>query len=327
MKNYVAIFVVFLCAMFLAGTLSRSQADIAIIACWLAYLCLTWNIVGGFAGQLSMAHPVYVAIGGYTSTLLYLKLGISPWFGMFAGGALASVVAAVLAWINFRRRLPMLTYALITLAITFIAVVLLNATHALGGHDGLLIPRGNDPSTFRFLDRTRYLYIIIAAVALMLLLANYIIRSMFGARLIALRDNQDAARMLGIDVLKTAVSSSAISAFLGAIGGTFYAQYVSVIDPSAVGIELAVQIVLLTAVGGLGTVWGPFLGAVVLVSIERSLDRAFVDLAGVGHLTYGTIILLILVMLRNGVVPWVLQGVRKKRMQRQASIDRVGQPQ
>lgn len=322
MKNYVAIFVVFLCAMFFAGTLSRSQADIAIIACWLAYLCLTWNIVGGFAGQLSMAHPVYVAIGGYTSTLLYLKLGISPWLGMFAGAALASVVAAVLAWINFRRRLPMLTYALITLAITFIAIVSLNATHALGGHDGLLIPRGNDPATFRFLDRTSYLYIIIAAVALMLLLANYIIRSTFGARLIALRDNQDAARMLGIDVLKAAVSSSAISAFLGAIGGTFYAQYVSVIDPSAVGIELAVQIILLTAVGGLGTVWGPFLGAIILVPIERSLDRTFVDFAGVGHLTYGTIIILILILLRNGVVPWVLQGVRKRKIRRQESLER-----
>jgi len=325
MKNYLAIIGLFLCAIFFAGYLSRSQADIAIIALWLAYLCLTWNIVGGFAGQLSMAHPVYIAIGGYTSTVLYLFLGITPWIGMFAGALLAMAVAATLAWINFRRRMPMLTYALITLAIAFITVVSLNATHVLGGHDGLLIPRGNDPATFRFSDRTTYLYIIISAVGLMLLLANFIIRSTFGARLIALRDNQDAARMLGIDVLRTAVISSAISAFLGALGGTFYAQYVSVIDPTAVGIELAVQIVLLTAVGGLGTVWGPFLGAIILVPIERSLDRVFVTVSGVGHLTYGMIILLILVLLRNGVVPWVQQGLRKRKLQRQALSEQESQ--
>lgn len=319
MKNYLAILGLFLCAMFFAGYLSRSQADIAIIALWFAYLCLTWNIVGGFAGQLSMAHPVYIAIGGYTSTALYLFFGITPWIGMFAGALLAMVLAATLAWINFRRRLPMLTYALITLAIAFITVVVLNATEVLGGHDGLLIPRGNDPATFRFSNRTMYLYIIISAVALMLLLANFIIRSTFGARLIALRDNQDAARMLGIDVLRTAVISSAISAFLGALGGTFYAQYVSVIDPTAVGIELAVQIILLTAVGGLGTVWGPFLGAIILVPIERSFDRIFVTVSGVGHLTYGMVILLILVLLRNGVVPWIQQGFRKRKLQQQAS--------
>lgn len=325
MKNYLVILGLFLCAMFFAGYLSRSQTDIAIIALWFAYLCLTWNIVGGFAGQLSMAHPVYIAIGGYTSTVLYLFFGITPWIGMFAGALLAMMLAATLAWINFRRRLPMLTYALITLAIAFITVVSLNATQVLGGHDGLLIPRGNDPATFRFSYRTAYLYIIISAVALMLLLANFIIRSTFGARLIALRDNQDAARMLGIDVLRTAVISSAISAFLGALGGTFYAQYVSVIDPTAVGIELAVQIILLTAVGGLGTVWGPFLGAMILVPIERSFDRVFVTVSGVGHLTYGMVILLILVLLRNGVVPWIQQGLRKRKLQRQASRARESQ--
>jgi branched-chain amino acid transport system permease protein len=312
--QYLAVLAVFLAGLAVSGSLSRSAIDIAIVALWFAYLCQTWNIVGGLAGQFSFAHPVYVACGGYTSTILLQHLQVSPWIGMFAGALLAMVLAAILCWINFRQQLPMLTYALITLALTIIGVITLHTSSFLGGHEGLFIPKANSPLTFRFLDRAAYFYIILAAVCLMLLLTIALRASRIGARLVAIRDNQDAARMLGVDVLRATMAGSTISAGLGALGGTFYAQYLSVVDPSIAHVELAVQIVLMTAVGGIGTVWGPLFGPLALVPMERILSREFVQLAGLGQLFYGVLIIVVLLVLRDGVVTWAAKRIRQRRM-------------
>ncbi|NKE68886.1 branched-chain amino acid ABC transporter permease [Ramlibacter sp. RBP-2] len=299
-----------------AEVFSGSVIDVLIVALWFAFLCQTWNITGGMAGQFSFAHPVYVACGGYTSTILFLHLQVSPWIGMFAGAVLAMGFAALLCWINFRQQLPMLTYALITLAVTFVTVIALQSFNFLGGHEGLVIPRGNSPATFRFTDKNAYLYIVLVAVCLMLLLSLVLRNSRFGVRLVAIRDNQDAARMLGVDVLKVTMISSTLSAGLGALGGTFYAHYLSVIDPSISQVDLAVQIVLMTAVGGIGTVWGPFLGPLLLVPVERALSREFVQLAGLGNLFYGLVIIVVLLGLRDGLVTWVSKRLRSRRMRR-----------
>ncbi len=301
--------------------LSRSALDILIVALWFAFLCQTWNIVGGMAGQFSFAHPVYVACGGYTSTVLFLHLQISPWLGMFAGALLAMAIAALMCWINFRRQLPMLTYALITLAVTFVGVIALHTSHFLGGHEGLVIPRGNSPVTFRFTDKKAYYYIVLAGVSLMLVVSLVLRNSRFGARLLAIRDNQDAARMLGVDVLKVTLVASVLSAGLGALGGTFYAHYLNVVDPSIAQLDLAVQIVLMTAVGGIGTVWGPFLGPLLLVPVERVLSREFVQLAGLGHLFYGLVIIVVLLVLRDGVIAWAAKRVRSRTMRRKVLPD------
>jgi branched-chain amino acid transport system permease protein len=143
--------------------LDRYGLDVGIFALWYAYLCITWNIVGGFAGEFTFAHPVYVAIGGYTSAVLLAHWHISPWLGVLAGAALAALLAAALSWINFRQRLPHLTYALITLAITFIVVVTLRSLDVLGASEGLFIQRGHDLH-FMFQDKASY-YCIINAVA------------------------------------------------------------------------------------------------------------------------------------------------------------------
>ncbi len=318
MKNrqlqYLAIAAVFCVGLVFSQHVSRSVVDIAIVALWLAFLCQTWNIIGGMAGQFSFAHPVYVAFGGYTSTLLFQHWQITPWIGMFAGAALAMLFAAMLCWINFRQQLPMLTYALITLAVTFVGVITLHTSDLLGGHEGLFIARADSPATFRFANKNAYFYIILTAVCLMLMLTTVLRQSKFGVRLLAIRDNQDAACMLGVDVLRVTLASSVLSAGLGALGGTFYAQYLNVVDPSIAQVDLAVQIVLMTAVGGIGTVWGPFFGPVVLVPLERILNREFVQLAGLGNLFYGVVIIIVLLLLRDGVVTWASKRLRSRRM-------------
>ncbi|NYT60361.1 branched-chain amino acid ABC transporter permease [Alcaligenaceae bacterium] len=312
--HYVSVIALALTALVVGQFLTRSALDTIIIALWFAYLCQTWNIIGGMAGQFSFAHPVYVAFGGYTSTLLYLHWDLTPWLGMLIGAIGAMLCAALLCWINFRRQLPMLTYALITLAITIIAVTILNTSDLLGGHEGLVIPRGNSPANFRFADKKSFYYIALAAVTAMMFLTLMLRRSRFGIRLFAIRDNQDAARMIGVDVLKTSLLASMLSAGLGALAGTFYAQYISVVDPSIAHVELAVQIVLMTAVGGIGTTWGPLLGPLLLVPVERYLSREFVNLAGFGHLFYGLVIIVILLLLRDGVVSWMASAIRSRIM-------------
>ncbi len=312
--SYLAVLLLALVGLMAAQVLSRSALDTIIIALWFVYLCQTWNIIGGMGGQFTFAHPVYVAMGGYTSTLMFLHLGLTPWVGMLVGAAGAMLFAALLCWINFRQQLPMLTYALITLGVTVVGVIVLHTFNFLGGHEGLVIPRGNSPATFRFADKKSYYYVILVAVVAMMILTLILRYSRLGIRLLAIRDNQDAAQMIGVNVLRTSLLASTLSAGLGALGGTFYAHYMSVVDPSIAHVELAVQVVLMTAVGGIGTAWGPVLGPLLLVPIERSLSREFVDLAGLGYLFYGLVIIAILLILRDGVVSWFAKAMRSRRM-------------
>ena len=304
MRNYIQIAVFFACGLVFSFLADNYWLDIMIFAMWYVYLCTTWNIIGGIAGQFNFAHPVYVALGGYTSSLLFNHLGISPWLGMFAGAALAAMLALVMSWINFRRRLPHLTYALITLAITFIAVMVLRSFHFLGGSEGIFLMRANDPLTFRFFDKSIYFMIILTATCLVLVFVTWLLRSPAGLKLMALRDNEDAAVMLGINQLRMVLWASTLSAALGAFGGTFYAQYLYVIDPSVPNSHLAVEIVLFTAIGGIGTVWGPVLGPLVMVVLIRFLNAEFVEIAGLGQVIYGLLIVLILVLLKDGVISW-----------------------
>jgi len=313
MKNYIPILVFLICGAIFSVLADNYWLDIMVFALWYAYLCVTWNIIGGFAGQFSFAHPVFVALGGYTSSLLFNHLGVSPWLGMFLGMALAALLAVLLGWINYRRRLPHLTYALITLAITFIAVIVLRSSHFLGGSEGVFLRRGNDPLTFRFFDKHIYFWIILTATCLVLVFVTWLSRSMAGLKLMALRDNEDAAAMLGIDQLKMVLMFSAISAALGAFGGTFYAQYLFVIDPSVAGSHLAVEIILFTAIGGMGTVWGPVLGPLAMVVLIRFLNAEFVNISGLGQVVYGLIIIVVLVLLKDGVVSWGGKALVRQR--------------
>lgn len=311
------VFLMLATGLIVVGFLERFWLDVLIFALWYAYLCITWNIVGGFAGQFSFAHPVYIAIGGYTSTILMSHYQISPWFGMFAGMILAALLAAVLSWLNFKQSLPHLSYALITLAMTFILVVLLRSSDFLGASEGLFIIRGQDPLNFKFRNKESYFYIILLAVFLIQLFVVFLRRFRWGLYFTAVRDNQDAANMLGVDPLKVMVASSTISAGLGAFAGTFYAQYLFVIDPSIAGAELAVEIILFAAVGGLGTLWGPFFGPLILVLISRYLNQQFTDISGLGQVLYGLFIIVVLLILRDGIFSWLS---KQRHLQKQVKI-------
>ena len=237
-----------------------------------AGLASAWNIIGGFGGQFSLAHSVFFAVGAYTTANLYLKLGISPWLGIWAAAALAAAVAALVSWPVFRLRGPF--FAIATMAFTEVALAIGNYAESLtGGTRGLSIPFRLGIQNMIFRDRLSYALLMFGFLALCLLVVLAVNRSRLGYYLQAVRDNEQAARAAGIAVLRTKLTGMAVSAGLTGIGGGLFFMQVRVADPAALLslFEFGVKFALVALIGGLGTIYGPILGALVIIPLENWL--------------------------------------------------------
>jgi len=261
-----------------------------------------WNILGGFAGQVSFGHSAFLGAGAYTTMILYLTLGISPWYGIVLGGLVAALIALPIGLICFRLRGPY--FALSTLAVAeIIRLVALNWESLTAGPVGLLITTLPAVSLGgRAIDwesKTPFYYII-AVIALGALgMTSLLARSRLGAYLLAIREDIDSAEAIGINTVQARVSALALSAFLAGVGGGFYAMYLRYVDPDAVFcIPLSVEMVFIPVVGGLTTVVGPFIGAVFLVSLAETFRSHF----QVGHLIfYGAFMMVAIRYMPEGI--------------------------
>ena len=197
-----------------------------------AYLTYCWNILGGFAGQLSFGHALFMAVGAYTSTLLLLNAGVSPWIGMLVGGVLSAALGLFIGYLSFRYGIKGTYFALVTLAFTEIARIVALNTPAIGGALGLYIPiQTSDFWQLKFVEKSHYYYVALGFLLLVLAVTAWLERSPIGHRLVAIRENEDAAQALGVNLLRYKLFATALSAFLTALGGTLYAHYVTFIDP------------------------------------------------------------------------------------------------
>ena len=278
-----------------------------------AYVSYCWNILGGFAGQLSFGHALFMAVGAYTSTLLMLKLGISPWFGMIAGGFLAAALGLFIGFLSFRYGIKGTYFSLVTLAFTEIARIVALNTEQIGGAMGLYIPiKGNDLWQLKFIEKSHYYYLMLAFVLLVMAVTAWLERSKTGHRLVAIRENEEAAQALGINLLRYKLFATALSAFLTAFGGTLYAHYVTFIDPNTLlNMNMALEITIYSIVGGIGTLFGPLLGAAFLVpiadTVRASLGKSY---AGVHLVIYGAVLMAVILFARDGLMgllkraPW-----------------------
>jgi branched-chain amino acid transport system permease protein len=241
-----------------------------ILICLWGLLAEAWNIIGGFAGQLSLGHAAYFGIGAYTSTLLFINYGISPWVGMIAGGFLAMVSSVLVGYPCFKLR--EVYYSLVTvsfaeiLRLVFISQV---ATPWTSGARGLVIQIRDNPLLFQFSSYNSYYYVILSMMLIATFIAKKIMNSKFGLHLFAIRDDEYAAKSIGIDVRNSKLKAGAVSAFLTGIAGTFYAQFFGYIDPNAtMAYVISLQMILFALIGGKGSVMGPILGAIVMVPID-----------------------------------------------------------
>lgn len=264
---------------------------------------ICWNLVGGYGGQLSFGHSVYFGIGAYTTGLLSVRLGVSPWIGMFVGAALAAVAGAVTTY-------PALRLHGIYFALTTFVVALLFQDLAVhfrdftGGDVGLSLPfLRNSPAEFQFADPLVYYYIAVALLALFLLAAGLIVGSRFGRFLRAIRDDDEAARATGVNVPAVKLIALTASAFGTGLVGAVFMQYSQFIDPAtAFGITTLTLIALVALVGGPGTLLGPILGAAVLVPLQQYLSSSLSTApSGTSSIAYGGLVILIISLDRRGI--------------------------
>src|SRR5689334_5585868 len=204
---------------------------VMIVALHMAYLALCWNIAAGYAGQFSLGHSVFFGIGAYASTLLYVKLGLTPWIGMFAGALLAGLAGTALAVIVFRYNVRGIFFALVTLGALEVARGLADNWDFIKGPVGILLTMKDDPANFFFLRRTPYYYVALVMVVVLVLITRGVARSRLGQYFLAVREDEAAAEASGVDTYRVKVLAIALSAALTACAGTFYAQFYLYIAP------------------------------------------------------------------------------------------------
>jgi branched-chain amino acid transport system permease protein len=272
-----------------------------------AFLGQSWNVSGGFAGQTSFGHAVFFGVGAYTSTILHVSHGWNPWLAWPVAMAMGGLVGAGIAFLSFRAGLRGSYFALITLAFAEVFRIVANSASFTRGGLGMLIKADQRPVNFQFRDPIWIYYIALGLCLVSLAIAWWLTRSRFGARLVAIRENEDAARALGIDVFTEKVKVLALSGAMCAAGGTFYAQKYLYIDPNiAFGIDKSVEMLLVTMVGGAGTIFGPLIGSIALTTINeltRSAASIFPALKNVQPLSlivYGAMLILIVARLPDG---------------------------
>jgi branched-chain amino acid transport system permease protein len=277
----------------------------------MAGLAAAWNIIGGFGGQFSLGHGVFFGIGAYLTAQLYLIDGISPWVSMLFGAVVVAVVALLISWPTFRLRGPF--FAIATMAFNEVAAVIANyAEPVTGGAQGLLIPFRAGFRNMIFVERWKTTLLMFSFLGVVVAVSVAVRYSRLGYYLLAVREDEDAARASGVNVLAVKLWGIAISAALTAMGGTLFAMFIRFIDPPTLFSlpEIGVKFALLSLIGGVGTIWGPVLGAALIVPLENYVRAIFGGLPGFHLVVLGALLMLAALFLKRGIVgaltalPW-----------------------
>ena len=264
-----------------------------------AFIGTAWNLMGGYAKQLSLGHAAYFGLGAYTSTILQIDFNISPWIGMVAGGVVAMLASLPIGWLCFRLRGPYFTIATIATAQALMLVFLKFRDFAWGA-EGTTIPNlGSAPLMMQFETKAAYYYVVLSLLLLGLLITWLIERSWIGYYLVAIGEDEDAAEAIGVNALRIKRDIYLVSAFLTALAGTFYVQYIYFIDPAtAFSFNISVEAALVSIVGGIGTLWGPVIGTVLLETTSALLQSWLGSSLGGVQLTVYSLILIAVILWR-----------------------------
>lgn len=265
-------------------------------------LTAAWNIISGFGGQLSLGHSAFFAVGAYTSTLLYMNYGLTPWIGMILGAVLSLPVAFMIGYPTFRLRGTY--FVLSTLALAEVVRRLIMYFKGITkGSVGISLPVTGNPWLLQFPSEIGYYYLLLSFAFLVLFIGWKVRTSRMGYFVFGIREDEEAAAALGVNVAKYKMIALLISAFFTAMTGSIYAQWKCYIDPDTVGgLELSVQIALAGILGGMGTVWGPLAGATIFVSAHAVGLAASGGLIGGVYMIYGTLLIVAILIRPQGVI-------------------------
>lgn len=286
---------------------SATYLHILVLLFFYAYLTTSWNLVGGFAGVLPLGHSAFIGVGAYTSTILSLQYGLSPWLGMLVGGFLAAIVGILIGLPTFKMRGAY--FALATIAFGEGLRVMVENIDYLGplkinGPRGLQIPPlKTGLANFMFAGKEPYYYIILIMLIGVLFLTYWISKSKLGYALNAGGEEPEAAMALGINVARAKVIAMAMSSFLTALAGTFYAQFTLYIHPkSIISLDLSFEIAFIALIGGRGSIAGPVLGALLLRPVSDFSRIYFgATLPGMHLIIFGVVLILVMTFQPRGL--------------------------
>lgn len=315
--------IVFALLVFAPIVADRYLISVLTLILYFAYVGQAWNLMMGYAGQLSLGHALYVGLGAYVAALLWVDFGVGPWLGVFAAVLVAASFGAFIGWLGFRFGVEGVYFALLTIAFAEFTRIAFDHLGFAGGSGGLFIPyqeqRLGEWWNLRGGQILFYYIALLLAVSAVLLVAR-LTRSRLGYYWVAVREDEAAARALGINAFRAKMTAVIISSGMTAVGGVFYAFYYNNLFPAQIfDISRSIEIILAPIVGGIGTVFGPVVGAFILTPLGESLitltEKLGVNVPGVKAVFYGAILMLIIFLRPSGVWPWLARilGVWERR--------------
>jgi branched-chain amino acid transport system permease protein len=306
-----SLIVLFVAAMALYPRLFPARLNLGVAVVLFAAMATAWDVLGGWAGQLSLGHSALVGVGGYTMALLALRLGLAPWWGLLAAMAVAATMAAGWGWVTFRLRGPY--FVLSTIAVSeILRMVAVNWKSFTGGAEGLFIRELPQPFGLDLFGRTTEYYLGLGLLAGAVLVAWYLSWSRFGYYLQAIREDEDSAMAMGINPTRYKIAAFMVSAALTAAGGVLYAIYISFFEPHLVfNIALSVELALMAYIGGAGTIMGPAFGAILLL-LAGDVFRQYFQQANL--LIYGILIIIVIRFAPEGLAGGAARLVRRAQL-------------
>jgi branched-chain amino acid transport system permease protein len=291
---------------------------VLIIIFYFAYTGQAWNVMMGFAGQLSLGHAIYVGLGGYAAAALYVHYGVGPWIGLAAAIAVAMACGAIIGFLAFRFGVGGVYFAILTIAFAEFARIGFDHFKWLGGSSGFFLPVANYARNDLWNLRgnpTMFYYVMLALTVAAFVLCHMLLRSRIGYYWLAIREDEAAARSLGINTFRYKMIAVVISAGMTAVAGVFFAFYYNNLFPEQVfHISRSIELILGPIIGGVGTLFGPIIGAFLLTGLSETmqeiLSRLGFDVPGAKQVFYGICLLLVVMVLPEGVWPWLARKLR-----------------
>lgn len=298
---------------------SNYVLSVLIIVLYFAYVGQAWNLMIGFAGLLSLGHALFVGIGAYASAALFIHFGLGPWLGVFGAIAASVIVGCLIGYLSFRFSIYGVYFALLTIAFAEFTGIMVDHTRWLGGTQGFFLPVSNRSSIDLVNLRgspAMFYYVILTMTGLALLLCRLLLNSKLGYCWQAIRDDQQTAEASGIHLFKYKMIAVAISSGLTGIAGVWYAFYYNNLFPeSTFGTSKSIELILGTIVGGVGTLFGPIVGAFILTPLGETLTSLTegMKIDGIKQFFFGFCVAAIVLFRPSGVWPWIASVLRLDR--------------
>jgi branched-chain amino acid transport system permease protein len=314
-RAYLAILVtVALLALVPFVTASNVVLNFLVSALLIALAGQGWNLLGGYGGQYSFGHVAFFGTGAYVTAILQVRYGVNAWVGLVIGIAAGALVGAVIGALTFRSGLKGSYFSLVTLAFAEVLRIIASVAPITGAGVGTLIKLDLRPEAFQFHSRAPFYWIALAFVALSLIIVRAIEDSRFGAYLVAVRENEDAAKALGVDTFTVKLGAMTISAAITAAAGCYYAQYFLFLDaPIAYGPWISIDALLAPIVGGVGTLFGPLIGALVIKSLGEATKLVTGGAPGLDLVIYGVVLVAVVGLAPRGIVGLLSRWMPERR--------------